>query len=104
MNPSSPISEDEVRHVAKLSRLRLSDEEVRRYTAQLGHVLDYIARLNELDVSDVEPMAHAMDVTNVLRPDQPQPGLPVDKVLANAPQQAPPFFRVPKVLADASGA
>ena len=98
------LSEDEVRHVAKLSRLRLSDDEVRHFADHLSAVLDYVSKLNELDVEDVEPMAHAMDVTNALREDQPQPGMTVEAVLANAPAQSPPFFKVPKVLGEASGA
>ncbi len=98
------LSESEVRHVAKLSRLELSDEQISHFTTQLAAVLDHISKLNELDVEGVEPMAHALDTANVTRPDDPAPCLPVDAVLANAPEQSPPFFQVPKVLGDGSGA
>jgi aspartyl-tRNA(Asn)/glutamyl-tRNA(Gln) amidotransferase subunit C len=98
------ITEEDVRRVAKLSRLELSDEQVRAYTGQLAHVLEYISKLNELDVADVEPMAHAMDMSNVLREDVVREPLPVQVALANAPQAAEPYFRVPKVLGEAGGA
>ncbi len=101
---ANEISEADVRRVAVLSRLELTDEQVRAYTVQLAHVLEHIHKLNELDVTDVEPMAHAMDMSNVLREDIVGPTLPVEQVLANAPQQAEPFFRVPKVLGDGGGA
>ena len=100
----APLSEDEVRHVAKLSRLELDDEEIRHFTHQLADVLDYIAKLDELNVDDIEPMAHAGDVTNALREDRTDAGIPVEQVLANAPEKSPPFFKVPKVLGDGSGA
>jgi len=98
------LTEDQVRHVAKLARLRLEPEEVTSMAHQLSHVLGYISKLNELDVTNVEPMAHAMEQTNVLRQDVPEPGLPVEQILANAPEKDPPFFKVPKVIGDGSGA
>ncbi len=98
------ISEDQVRHVAHLARLKLSDEEVHHFTGQLAAILDYVSMLNELDVSNVEPMAHAIDLHSVLRDDAAAPGQPVERMLANAPQQDPPFFKVIKVLGDTPGA
>lgn len=98
------IDQQTVRKVAKLSRLELDEKQIHDFARQLGSVLDYMNKLNELDLCDVEPMAHAIDLRNVLRPDQPGGSLSVDEVLANAPSQAPPFFRVPKVLGDGSGA
>jgi aspartyl-tRNA(Asn)/glutamyl-tRNA(Gln) amidotransferase subunit C len=98
------ITESEVLHAAQLSRLKLTPQEVHHFTEQLSHVLEYINKLSEVDITDVEPMAHPLDVTNVMREDVPEPGMAVDAALSNAPQQAPPFFRVPKVLGDASGA
>ncbi|MCE9592073.1 MAG: Asp-tRNA(Asn)/Glu-tRNA(Gln) amidotransferase subunit GatC [Planctomycetes bacterium] len=98
------LTEQEVRHVAKLGRLRLGDHEVRQMTDKLSAVLDYVSKLNELDVSNVEPMAHAMDMANVLRDDVERPGLSIDLVLANAPEQSPPFIKVPKVIDDGGGA
>ena len=98
------LTEAQVRHVAKLSRLTLSDEEVQHFGSQLSSILDYVSKLNELDVTGVEPMAHALDMTNALREDYPQPPLPVEAVLANAPDAEPPFFKVPKVIGEGSGA
>lgn len=96
------LTEADVRKVAKLSRLRLSDAEVSQMTEKLSAVLDYVSKLNELDVSGVEPMAHAMDMSNVMRDDVEKPGLSVDAALANAPDQSPPFFKVPKVIGEGS--
>lgn len=101
---ANPITDADVKHVAQLSRLKLTDEEVTQYTEQLGRVLGYIDKLSELDVEGVEPMAHALDMSNVLREDEPVDGMPVDKALATAPAADPPFFKVPKVLGEGSGA
>ena len=98
------ITEDDVRHVAKLSRLRLSDEEIHHFTGQLEAVLGYISKLEELDVEGVEPMAHALDMYNVLREDVEQAGITVDDALKNAPAKDDVYFKVPKVLGDGSGA
>ncbi len=101
---SEKLTENDVRKVAKLSRLKLTDDQVAFYTDQLAHVLGYIDKLSELDVDNVEPMAHPTDMTNKLRPDEPTAGMPVDAALANAPASDPPFFKVPKVLGEGSGA
>ena len=101
---SGRISEEQVRHVAKLSRLQLSDDEIHHFTDQLSAVLDYIAKLNELDVDGVEPMTHPLDLTNVLRPDVESPGIPIGQAQANAPDAGDGFFKVPKVLADGASA
>ena len=91
-------NEMDVRYVAHLARLDLTPEEEERFGAQLGHVLEYIAKLSELDVSQVEPTAHAVPLVNVLRPDQTQPGLASSAALANAPAQANGLFLVPKIV------
>lgn len=101
---SVQITEEDVRRVAKLSRLRLSEEQTRHFAGQLSHVLDYIAKLNELDVTGVEPMAHAGDVVNVLREDVEKPGMEIEAVLRNAPERMDAFFQVPKVIGEGSGA
>jgi len=98
------LTDEQVRHVAKLSRLKLSDERIHYFAEQLSTTLDYISKLSELDVDNVEPMAHPTDMTNKFRDDQPTPGMPVDDALANAPQADPPFFKVPKVLGDGGSA
>lgn len=92
------ISLEQVRHVAKLSRLALSEEQAHRYTTQLESILEYVAKIGAVDVSGVEPMAHALPLHNVLRDDAPTSPLPIDQVLQNAPESDGPFFKVPKVI------
>jgi aspartyl-tRNA(Asn)/glutamyl-tRNA(Gln) amidotransferase subunit C len=101
---SEEINEAQVRHVAKLSRLKLTDEQAALYTRQLGSILDYIKKLNELDTAGVEPTAHAAPLRSVLREDVARPGMGVDKVLQNAPDSDGEFFKVPRVLEDSSDA
>jgi len=93
------LDEQHVRHIAHLARLKLTDEEVRRFAGQLSTILEYVASLNELDTSAIPPTAHALPICNVLRDDVVQPSLPVEVSLANAPQSRNGFFQVPKVLA-----
>ena len=90
--------------MAKLSRLHLTDEQVQHFASQLSSILDHVSKLEQLDVSGVEPMAHALEVSNVLRDDEAAPPLALDDALANAPQKSPPFFKVPKIIGDGSGA
>ncbi len=92
------LSRDQVRWVAKLARLELSDAELETMTAQLGKVLDYVAQLRQVDTEGVEPLAHALDVANVFRPDEPAPSLSVSEALANAPRRQQDYFSVPAVL------
>jgi aspartyl-tRNA(Asn)/glutamyl-tRNA(Gln) amidotransferase subunit C len=101
---ANKIDQDQVRKVAKLSRLDLSDAEVEEFTGQLSAILDYVEKMNELDTTGVEPLAHCLPVSNVLREDSPKESLGTDKVLANAPQRDDEFFKVPKILDDGSGA
>lgn len=98
------LTDQQVRHVARLSRLKLTDEQIHYFAQQLSAVLGYIDKLNELDVQGIEPMAHPTDMTNKLRPDVPSQPMPTDLALANAPASDPPFFKVPKVLGDGGGA
>jgi len=102
--PQDPISEHDVRHAAKLSRLAITDDQARQYTGQLAAILGYIQKLNELDVDGVKPMPHALDQHNIFREDAPQPGMDNAAALANAPDREGPFFKVPKVLGDGGGA
>ena len=96
------LTEQEVRHVAKLARLKCTDEEIATLTSQLGAILGYFAQLEELDTTDVEPLAHCLPIHNVFREDEVQPSLSNDEALANAPQRDGEFFAVPKVLGDTS--
>jgi aspartyl-tRNA(Asn)/glutamyl-tRNA(Gln) amidotransferase subunit C len=95
---SDRLTADDVRSVAHLARLKLSDEEVERFTQQLGDVLTYVEQLNEVDTAAVEPMAHAIELSNVLRADEPRESLPRDAALANAPQTDGKYFLVPQIL------
>ena len=95
---SDALSIDDVRKVARLARLALQDDQLQKLTGQLESILHYIDKLKQIDTTGVEPMAHALPVKNVLRPDIPEPALPVEKVLQNAPDTDGPFFKVPKVI------
>ena len=95
---STEIDEQQVRQVAHLSRIRLSDAEVSRLGSELSVILDYMGQLNQLDTDGVEPTAHPLPIRNVFRPDEPHPSIDPDDALANAPQREGTFFRVPKVL------
>jgi aspartyl-tRNA(Asn)/glutamyl-tRNA(Gln) amidotransferase subunit C len=94
------ISRKEVEQVAVLARLRLSDDELDRMTVQLGRILDYMQQLAELDTADVEPMAHALDLVNVLAEDEPRPSFPRDQMLQNAPSRDSECYRVPAALGE----
>ncbi len=85
---------EEVKHVARLARLRLSPEELETMRAELSHILGYIDMLKEVDVSDVPPTAQVTDLLNVVRPDEVRPSLPREDALANAPDQREGMFRV----------
>jgi aspartyl-tRNA(Asn)/glutamyl-tRNA(Gln) amidotransferase subunit C len=88
----------DVRHVAKLARIALSEEEVVLFQAQLERVLEYAAQLREPDTSEVHPAAHPIPVLNVFRDDQPRPGLTGEEALRNAPRQSNGHLIVPKVV------
>lgn len=95
---SENLTPDVVRRVARLSRLKLDDAEVSRLATELSQVLHYVDQLNELDVKEVEPMAHAIELTNVFRADEPRPSLPREAALANAPKSDGKYFLVPPIL------
>ena len=90
--------EIDVKYVAHLARLALTPQEEKQFGAQLRNVLGYIEKLKELDVSGVEPTAHAVPMVNVTRPDEVRPSLPHDDALRNAPAQANGLFIVPKIV------
>ena len=91
-------AEFDVRYTAGLARLNLSEEEIAKFQAQLSQVLEYVEELKGVDVSQVEPTAHANPVFNVVREDEPRDGLTRQEALANAPRQAGGLFSVPKVI------
>ncbi len=92
------LSREDVLRIARLAKLKLTDDEVERYRAQLGRILEHFKKLEELDTSDVEPMAHGLDVANVLRADEPRPSVPQEEALQNAPARRDGYFEVPQVL------
>jgi aspartyl-tRNA(Asn)/glutamyl-tRNA(Gln) amidotransferase subunit C len=96
------IDEAQVRKVAKLARLDLTDAEVEEFAGQLSAILDYVARMNELNTDGVEPLAHCLPINNVFREDIVKKSLGTEKTLANAPQHDGPFFKVPKILEEPS--
>lgn len=91
------ITPDIVEHVAKLARLHLSDEERAVYTQQLAKILGYFDELKQVDTANVEPMAHALPVLNVMREDEPISSAGHDEMLRNAPHREGAFFRVPRI-------
>lgn len=92
------ITKEEVEHVALLARLKLSEEEINLYTLQMDSVLEYAAKLQEIDTDQVVPTAHAGQLSNVLREDEVKPSMAQDKVLQNAPKAEDGFFRVPRIV------
>ena len=89
------ISKDEVLHVARLARLELTDDEVAKFQEQLSAILDAVSTVAELDLSDVPPTAHPLEIQNAWEDDVPRPCLTHDDVFANAPDRDGDFFRVP---------
>jgi len=98
-----PLSLEEVRHVARLARLRLSEAEMETYRTQLSAVLDHIDMLGKLDLEDVEPMAHPLDVQNRLDEDEPRAALPLEALQQNAPAMEDRYLAVPKVIGEGEG-
>ena len=94
------IDTEIVRHIGTLSRIDLTDEEIAVFRAQLSDILSYFDKLQELDTEGIEPMAHAVERTNVFAEDVPGESLTPDQALANAPRRDEDFFRTPKVVGD----
>jgi aspartyl-tRNA(Asn)/glutamyl-tRNA(Gln) amidotransferase subunit C len=88
----------DIKYVAHLARLALTPDEEKKFGAQLGNILGYIEKLKELDVTNVEPTAHAVPMVNVTRPDEIRPSLAHEEALRNAPAQANGLFMVPKIV------
>jgi aspartyl-tRNA(Asn)/glutamyl-tRNA(Gln) amidotransferase subunit C len=89
------IDREQVVHVARLARLRLSEDELERMAGELSQILDHIERIGELDLEQVEPTSHVVELENVLREDEPRPSWPRERVLREAPDVAQGGFRVP---------
>jgi aspartyl-tRNA(Asn)/glutamyl-tRNA(Gln) amidotransferase subunit C len=94
----SRIRPEEVRELATLARLDLSEQEIERMTTDLDAILGYVAALKDLDTSAVEPMTHAVPFDCPLRPDQTRSSLPIEEALQNAPRREASFFQVPRIV------
>lgn len=92
------LSAEQVRWVAHLARLELSEAERALMTRDLSAIVDYVNQLQQVNTDEIEPLAHALDIHDVFRADEPAPSLPVDAALANAPARKDDFFGVPAVL------
>ena len=91
------ISTDDVKHVAKLARLELTENEINKYSKQLGDILKYVEQMNEVDTTGIEPMPHAIPVYNVMREDVVKYEQTKEELMSNAPYEEDGFFRVPKI-------
>lgn len=94
----SRISAEEVKHVANLARLAVTEEEVEKFTQQLDKIISFAEQLNELDTENVEPTSHVLDMKNVMREDVPAKGLPREEVLKNAPEHENGQIKVPSII------
>ncbi|MBM7692698.1 aspartyl-tRNA(Asn)/glutamyl-tRNA(Gln) amidotransferase subunit C [Peribacillus deserti] len=94
----SRISEDQVKHVANLARLAITEEETETLTKELDAIIAFAEELNELNTENVEPTSHVLDIKNVLREDQAEKGLPITEVLKNAPDSKDGHIRVPSIM------
>ncbi len=95
---SRELSTEDVRKVARLARLKLTDDEVEMFARQLGDVLGYVDQLSQVDTTGVQPLVHAVEVANVFRPDVQQESLPREAALSNAPGSDGKYFLVPSIL------
>ena len=98
------IDKEQVKKVAKLSRLELQESEIEEFTGQLEAILEYVEKMNELDTENIKPLAHCLPVSNVFRDDVVKESHGTEKTLANAPKKDEMYFMVPKILDDNSGA
>jgi aspartyl-tRNA(Asn)/glutamyl-tRNA(Gln) amidotransferase subunit C len=101
MGKQARVTRADVEHVAMLARLALTDDEIEQLTGELSAIVEYAAEVSALDTADVPPTAHPLPLVNVFRPDDPQPGLDRDEVLAEAPAAEEGQFRVPRILGEA---
>jgi aspartyl-tRNA(Asn)/glutamyl-tRNA(Gln) amidotransferase subunit C len=94
------IDREQVLHVARLSRLALTEDEVETMSRELSGILEHVDRIGELDLDEVEPTSHVVDLENVLRADEPRPSWPKAQILEPAPDPAEGAFRVPSPQAE----
>ena len=96
----STVSRDEVRHLADLARIELSDDELDRLAPQLAVIIDSVASINEVAAGDIPPTSHPLPLTNVFREDVVRPGLTAEEALSGAPEEEQQRFKVPRILGD----
>jgi aspartyl-tRNA(Asn)/glutamyl-tRNA(Gln) amidotransferase subunit C len=94
----APLTRDDVAHLARLSRIAMTDDELDAMAGQLDTILDAVSRVQQVAAADIAPSSHALTLTNVLRPDVPRPGLSAEEALAAAPSVEDNRFRVPRIL------
>ncbi|MCX7798046.1 MAG: Asp-tRNA(Asn)/Glu-tRNA(Gln) amidotransferase subunit GatC [Melioribacter sp.] len=92
------VTKKDVEYIAKLARLKFSENELENFTQELNEILNYVEKLNELDTENVEPLSHPIENVNVFREDKLQPSINREEALRNAPSSTEEFFRVPKVI------
>lgn len=92
------ISKDEVKHVAKLARLELSEDEIEKFSNQLSQILEHAAKIQELNLENLEPLTHAVDRRNVFRSDEIREGISREEALLNAPEREGEFFKIPPIV------
>jgi len=92
------ITIDEVKHVANLARLAITEDEADKFAKQLDAIITFAEQLNELDTDNIEPTSHVLDMKNVFREDKAKPGLPVEEVLKNAPDHEDSQIKVPAIM------
>jgi aspartyl-tRNA(Asn)/glutamyl-tRNA(Gln) amidotransferase subunit C len=96
------ITIKDVEHIAKLAKLEFTDAEKEKFTHQMNQILEYMDQLNSLDTSNVEPLSHVIELSNVFRADEVKPGVSTEDALKNAPEKNDQFFKVPKVISEKS--
>ena len=96
------ITIKDVEHIVKLAKLEFTDAEKEKFTHQMNQILEYMDQLNSLDTSNVEPLSHVIELSNVFRADEVKPGVSTEDALKNAPEKNDQFFKVPKVISEKS--
>ena len=96
------ISIKDVEHIAQLANLEFTNAEKEKFTHQMNQILEYMDQLNSLDTSNVEPLSHVIELSNVFRADEVKPGVTTEEALKNAPEKNDQFFKVPKVIGEKS--
>ena len=92
------VTKKDVEYIAELARLKLNEEEIEKYTVQLNEIITYVEKLNEIDTTNVEPLSHPVEGSNVFREDVVKPSIDREIAFRNAPDRSELFFKVPKVL------